>query len=329
MSRIFADSLIFEEQFAIFLASSVATRCPSAENSRTLNLRMETMKFTKMHGIGNDYVYVDLLAESDLQADWPEVARFVSDRHKGIGGDGLILVARAQDGIEADGRMVMFNADGSESEMCGNGLRCVAKVIYDRGYCRRDQLRIQTGNGVLAVDVINGDGNTASLFRVNMGDPILVSERIPTSLPGDPPVNRQLSVEVDGRIQMLTVTCVSMGNPHCIVFLDEVTDRLVHTVGPLIENHPAFPRRTNVEFVVVNSPTEFTQRTWERGSGETQACGTGASAVCVAGVLTGRMERKVLGHLLGGDLELEWIKDGPVMMTGSATTVFTGEITLP
>lgn len=284
------------------------------------------MQFTKMHGIGNDYVYVDLIAEPTYSYDWPTVARLVSDRHKGIGGDGLILVAPPAEGIEADGRMIMFNADGSESEMCGNGLRCVAKVLYDSGHCRKSTIKIQTGNGVLAVEVTDGNGTTASNFRVNMGAPILISAEIPTTLPGDPPTNAQLDVEVGGAVQTFSVTCVSMGNPHCVIFLDEVTDELVHKVGPLIENHPAFPRRVNVEFVTIQSPTEFTQRTWERGSGETQACGTGASAVCVAGVLTGRMERKVLGHLLGGDLELEWTEAGPVMMTGSATTVFTGEI---
>lgn len=287
------------------------------------------MKFTKMHGIGNDYVYVDCVAEPNLSADWPEVARFVSDRHKGIGGDGLILVARPSDGVEADGQMIMYNADGSVAEMCGNGLRCVAKIIYDRGYCRESSMSIETGNGVLSIDVVDGDGDAASLFRVNMGRPIVSAADIPTTLPGTPPVDVDLIVDAPTGPTTYLVISVSMGNPHCVVFVHELSDDLVHQVGPRIETHPAFPRRVNVEFVTVHSRTEFTQRTWERGSGETQACGTGASAVCVAGVLTGRMERRVVGHLLGGDLELEWIDDGPVMMTGSATTVFEGEIKLP
>ena len=281
------------------------------------------MRFTKMHGIGNDYVYVDRIADASLDADWPAVARRVADRHKGVGGDGLILVQPAEDGVAADARMVMFNADGSESEMCGNGLRCVAKLVYDRGHARRDRLSIQTGNGVLAVDVVDGDGQTASMFRVNMGEPILEASRIPTTLPGEPPTDCDVG---DPELGPLAVTCVSMGNPHCVVFVDEPTDDLVLGLGPKLETHAVFPNRTNVEFVRVDSPTHFTQRTWERGSGETQACGTGASAVCVAGVLTGRMQRSVTGTLLGGDLQLEWSEEGPVFMTGPAEVVFEGDI---
>ena len=285
------------------------------------------MKFTKMHGIGNDYVYVDLIAEPSLSHDWPAVAQKVADRHKGIGGDGLILVTPPESGVEADGRMIMFNADGSESEMCGNGLRCVAKLIYDRGHCRKDTLAIQTGNGVLNVGVVDGDGTRAHHFRVNMGRPKLTAAEIPTTLDLSSPV---CTLTAGGR--EFAVTCVSMGNPHCVVFVNHTADdlradnELVRTFGPLIETHAAFPQRTNVEFVTVDSPAHFTQRTWERGSGETQACGTGASAVCVAGVLTGRLERCVTGALLGGDLTLEWPEDGPVYKTGSATTVFEGEI---
>lgn len=282
------------------------------------------MQFIKMHGIGNDYIYVDLFSEPFRVEDAPKIAEWVSDRHKGVGGDGLILVAPPVEGVEADARMIMFNADGSESEMCGNGLRCVAKVVYDRGYSRSDRLSIQTGNGVLEVDVVDGNGTIASNFRVNMGNPILHADKIPTRLPGNPPVN--VPLDIDG--VEYRVTAVSMGNPHCVVFVDELSDDLVHHVGPKIEHHPVFPNRVNVEFVTVHSATEFTQRTWERGSGETQACGTGASAVCVAGVLTDRMDRKVCGHLLGGDLELEWQQDSPVFMTGGATEVFHGNIDL-
>ena len=281
------------------------------------------MRFTKMHGIGNDYVYVDLIAEPSVSLDWPAVARKVADRHKGVGGDGLILVAPAETGVDADGRMVMFNADGSQAEMCGNGLRCVAKLIYDRGHCRKDALAIQTGSGVLTVDVVDGDGTAAGNFRVNMGPPRLAAGDVPTTLSLDE-ANRG-TLDVDGR--SFEVACVSMGNPHCVVFVDEPTDDLVFGVGPKIETHAAFPNRTNVEFVRVDSPDQFTQRTWERGSGETQACGTGASAVLVAGVLSGRLANRATGTLLGGDLMLEWDGgDAPVHKTGPATTVFTGEI---
>lgn len=284
------------------------------------------MRFIKMHGTGNDYVYVDLIADKTLNHDWPAVARAVSDRHKGIGGDGLILVAPPSDGVVADGRMVMFNADGSESEMCGNGLRCVAKLIHDRSYATSSQLSLETGNGVLPVQVVDTENGRATRLRVEMGEPILESSRIPTMLPGDPPVNAKLAVDGNGEFE---VTCVSMGNPHCVVFVDDAPDELVWGIGPKIETHAAFPNRVNVEFVVVHSPTEFTQRTWERGSGETQSCGTGASAVCVAGVLTKRLERRVVGHLLGGDLELEWTESGVVTMTGNAVDVFSGEIDWP
>lgn len=282
------------------------------------------MRFTKMHGIGNDYVYVDLIDDESDRTDWPAVARIVSDRHKGIGGDGLILVAPSESDVTAAGRMIMFNADGTESEMCGNGLRCVAKILHDRGYARADSLDIQTGNGVLSVGVERDASGQASNLRVNMGHPILQAARIPTTLAGDPPINAPLGVED----RTFEVTSVSMGNPHCVVFTDDLSDDLVLRYGPLIEHHDTFPNRVNVEFVRVESRTEFTQRTWERGSGETQACGTGASAVCVAGVLTGRMDRTVTGHLLGGDLILEWVEDGPVLKTGGATEVFRGEIDL-
>lgn len=276
------------------------------------------MRFTKMHGAGNDYVYINCFQENP-GPDVPELARRISDRHTGVGGDGLILICPSE---QADARMRMYNADGSEAEMCGNGLRCVAKYVYDHGIARKEELRLETGRGVLTVQVFPDQGRVQTV-RVNMGEPILEPSRIPTTLPGVPPVRARL--EVDD--QTLEVTSVSMGNPHCITFVDELSDHWVLGVGPKIEKHPAFPRRVNAEFVQVISPEEIRMRVWERGSGETLACGTGACAVAVAGVLNGLTNRKVLCHLPGGDLILEWMESGEVYMTGPATEVFSGEWT--
>lgn len=277
------------------------------------------MRFTKMHGAGNDYVYIDCFQEK-LAGDVAELARKISDRHFGVGGDGMILIRPSE---VADARMQMFNADGSEAEMCGNGVRCVAKYVYDHGIARKEALQIETGAGVLQLQV-EVENDRVSQVRVDMGEPILVAEKIPTTLPGSPVV--EVPLEVAGR--RFNVTCVSMGNPHCVTFVDELNDDWVLGIGPQVETHEHFPRRVNAEFVEIISPTEVKQRTWERGSGETLACGTGASAVCVAGVLSGRTERKILVHLLGGDLTLEWNEaDNHVYMTGPATEVFSGEWT--
>jgi diaminopimelate epimerase len=274
------------------------------------------MKFTKMHGAGNDYVYVDCFAEK-LHHDLPRLAIAVSDRHTGIGADGLILICPSE---IADARMRMFNADGSESEMCGNGVRCVAKYVYDHGIAKQDRLKIETGRGVLTLD-LETSGGLVKRVRVNMGAPILEGAKIPTTLPGDPPIRQKISA--GGRD--FEVTCVSMGNPHCVTFVEKLSDDWVLRVGPEVERHPAFPRRVNAEFIQVISPREFQMRVWERGSGETQACGTGACASAVAGVLTGLTERRVLAHLPGGDLELEWSESGEVYLTGPAVEVFSGE----
>ena len=242
----------------------------------------------------------------------------ICHRHFGVGADGVILI-RPSD--EADARMQMFNADGSEAEMCGNGIRCLAKYVYDHGICTKDHIKVETGAGVLAIDLEAANGRVDRV-RVDMGEPILSAQDIPTTLEGDPVVNRPLKVASGD----FTVTCISMGNPHCIVFTDEITDQQVFESGPQIENAAEFPARVNVEFVQVLGRGEVRQRTWERGSGETWACGTGASAVCVAGVLTGRTERTILNHLLGGDLELEWNESSNhVFMTGPAAEVFSGE----
>jgi diaminopimelate epimerase len=276
------------------------------------------MRFTKMQGIGNDYIYVNCFDEP-LPKDPTGLARRMADRHYGVGGDGLILICPSHNG--ADAQMRMFNADGSESEMCGNGLRCVAKYVYDHGIKRSPTLRIETGRGILAVD-LEVKGGKVERARVNMGQPILEGTKIPTKLPGNPPLD--VPLVVGG--QTLQVTSVSMGNPHCVTFVAQATDELVHGLGPKIEHHAMFPARVNVEFIEIISPTEVRQRTWERGSGETLACGTGASAVCVAGVLTGRTRRKIVNHLRGGDLELEWNEaDGCVYKTGPAVEVFSGE----
>ncbi len=285
------------------------------------------MRFTKMHGIGNDYVYVDCVHAAP-PADPAALSRAISNRNFGVGSDGLILVCPSE---RADARMRMFNADGSEAEMCGNGLRCVAKYVYDHGIARKPKLAIETGRGVLTV-ALEVKNDKVSRATVNMGEPILGGAKIPTTLAGDPPVNAPLTVAG----KHFEVTCVSMGNPHAVIFVepDEAAEVFgassdwdpVRDLGPKIEHHPAFPRRTNVHFVKVHSPTEVTMRTWERGSGITLACGTGACAVCVAGVLTGRTGRKLLAHLPGGDLELHWSEaDNCVYKTGPAVEVFTGE----
>jgi diaminopimelate epimerase len=217
--------------------------------------------------------------------------------------------------------MLMFNADGSEAEMCGNGIRCVAKYLYDHGIVQRPSLRIETGAGLLNLDLEIVDGRVRRV-RVDMGEPILAASKIPTTLPGDPVVDVPLAL--DG--QRLKVTCVSMGNPHCVTFVDHADDDLVLALGPKIEIDPHFPNRVNVEFVEVLSAGEVRQRTWERGSGETLACGTGACAVCVAGVLSGRTGRRLVAHLPGGDLELEWsARDNHVYLTGPAVEVFDGQ----
>ncbi len=276
------------------------------------------MQFTKMHGLGNDYVYVDGFAET--VGDPSALARTISDRHFGVGGDGLILILPSE---SADVRMRMFNADGSEGEMCGNGIRCVAKYAYDHDLARVTPMRVETLAGIKAIDLTIGEGGAVTAACVDMGEPILDPPQIPVQIP------QQRVVDVPMRISthaFPSMTCVSMGNPHAVMFVDDVAAVPLEQVGPEMENHPLFPERINAHFVQVHSPQEVTMRTWERGSGITLACGTGASAVCVAGVLTGRTQRSITAHLPGGDLLLEWRdSDGRVFMTGPATEVFTGD----
>ncbi|MEK7992338.1 MAG: diaminopimelate epimerase [Planctomycetota bacterium] len=287
------------------------------------------MKFTKMHGLGNDYVYVNCFEE---QIDDPAaLARTVSDRHRGIGGDGLILIGPSQ---TADVRMRIFNTDGSEAEMCGNGIRCVAKYAYEHGLAGAGgaisvpgqqsfpaSLNIETSNGILTVGLAVNETTQVSKVCVNMGQPVLSPRDIPVNLAGEKVVDRP--IEILG--QQLLMTCVSMGNPHAVFFCDDVRSVELEKLGPAIENHSLFPKRINVHFVQIDKATEFTMRTWERGSGITMACGTGACAACVAAALTGRQERLCTAHLPGGDLDLNWCeRDNCVYMTGPAVEVFEG-----
>jgi diaminopimelate epimerase len=270
-----------------------------------------------MQGCGNDYIYVDCFA-NPMPHDPAGLSRAISDRHFGVGADGLILICPSD---VADARMRMFNADGSEAEMCGNGVRCVAKYVYDHGLVRKPTLSVETGRGVVTLE-LEIAGGAVRQVQVDMGEPILEAARIPTLLSGDPPINAPLSLP-KGKFQP---TCVSMGNPHCVIFVETLADDMLLATGPRIERHDVFPRRTNVEFVRVNRPDDVTVRVWERGSGETLACGTGACAVAVAGLLTGRTGRRVTAHLRGGDLKIFWSEtDNHVYLTGPAVEVFAGE----
>jgi len=283
----------------------------------------KTIPFVKMHGCGNDYIYVD--CRERVIEDPAALARRLSDRHFGIGADGLILILPSE---RADFRMRIFNADGSEAEMCGNGIRCFAKYLYDRRLIASEQATIETGAGVLTVRIEAHDG-VARAVTVNMGTPRLERSEIPIEGPPGRAVDHELTIELphEGNIT-LRYTAVSMGNPHCVIFVEGVDDYPVATYGPLIENHRLFPNRTNVEFVEVLGRNELKMRVWERGSGETLACGTGASASLVAAALNGKTDRRATVHLLGGDLEIEWADDGCVYLTGPAEEVFEGVVEL-
>jgi len=278
------------------------------------------MKFTKMQGAGNDYVYVNCFEETVENPQ--QVAIQVSNRNFGIGSDGLILIMPSE---KADVRMRMFNSDGSESEMCGNGIRCVAKYAYDHGIVTKKEITAETGAGILTLQLVSGDDGKIVKVRVNMGAPRLSRAEIPMA--GDASA-KVVSEELTILDRTFKITCASMGNPHCVIFVDDVENFPVTTYGPLIENHELFPRRTNVEFVQIYSRSEVRQRTWERGAGETLACGTGSSAVMAACVLNGLTEKSIINHLSGGDLEMEWAEDGCIYMTGAAVEVFAGEIRL-
>ena len=277
------------------------------------------MKFTKMHGIGNDYVYVNCFEESVKNP--AEVSKFVSDRHFGIG-YGLILISPS---AIADFRMNIYNADGSQAEMCGNGIRCVAKYVYDYGLTDKTEISVETLAGIKYLRLQVENGKVASV-EVNMGAPILEPKEIPVAVEESPVVN--VPVEVKGKIYHMT--CVSMGNPHAIIFMNNVKDLDIAAIGPYFENHTVFPKRTNTEFVEVLDRNTVNMRVWERGSDETLACGTGACATTVACILNDKTENEVTVHLLGGDLKIRWDREAnQVYMTGPATVVFDGEITLP
>lgn len=277
------------------------------------------MKFTKMEGLGNDYVYVNCFRET---VDNPsEVAKKVSDRHFGIGSDGLILIKPSE---VADFRMDMYNADGSQAEMCGNGIRCVAKYVYDYGLTDKTNISIETLAGIKYLDLQVTDGKV-SLITVNMGSPELIPDKIPVTSDSKRVVDEP--IEVDGTNYKMT--CVSMGNPHCIVFVEDTASFPLETVGPLFENHERFPKRVNIEFVQLLDRKTVNMRVWERGSGETLACGTGACASAVACILNGLTEDEITLHLLGGDLIVRWDQEeNLVYMTGPARVVFDGEIVL-
>jgi len=279
------------------------------------------MKFTKMQGCGNDYVYVNCM---DKLIDNPEkVSRYISDRYFGIGSDGLILICPSD---VADFRMAMYNADGSEGKMCGNGVRCIAKYVYEYGLTDKKQISLETKSGIKYLDMDIEDGKV-QMVKVDMGAPVLKPAEIPvkTDSSMDSFINQPL--DVDGSTFM--VTCVSMGNPHAVVFIDDTKNLDIRKYGPGFETHPAFPEQVNTEFVQVISRNEINMRVWERGSGETLACGTGTCASVVACVLNDKTDEKVTVHLLGGDLFIEYNRDnGTVWMTGPAEIVFDGEIEL-
>ena len=277
------------------------------------------MKFTKMHGCGNDYIYVDGAKEILTPQEKPEVVRRLSDRHFGIGGDGVIFINPSR---EADFEMEMYNMDGSRAEMCGNGIRCVAKFVYDKGLTDKTSISVISCGKIkyLTLSIENGKVSTV---RVNMGSPILKAKDIPVISDKEEVIGDE--IEVAG--ETYKMTCVSMGNPHAVVFVDEVAGLPLEKIGPLFENHVRFPKRVNTEFVKVLDENTVEMRVWERGTGETRACGTGACATVVACVLNGLTKEQVTVKLLGGNLQIQWDRESNlVYMTGPATTVFEGEI---
>lgn len=275
------------------------------------------MKFTKMEGLGNDYIYVNCFQE---KVDNPkEFAIKYSDRHFGIGSDGLILICPSE---VADFRMDMYNADGSQAEMCGNGIRCVGKYVYDYGLTNQTRVAVETLAGIKHLELKVEAGKVVEV-TVDMGSPELIAGNVPVEYPAEQVIDAP--IEVGGT--KYRMTCVSMGNPHAIVFVDNVKDFPLETIGPMFENHPVFPKRTNTEFVEVLSDSEVNMRVWERGSGETLACGTGACASAVACVLNHKTKEEIVLHLLGGDLKVKWNREqNRVYMTGPAKVVFDGEI---
>ena len=280
---------------------------------------MTKVKFTKMNGLGNDYIYFDCIDNPNLISDPQNTAIKLSDRHFGIGSDGIVLISKDEN---ADFRMRMFNSDGSEAEMCGNAIRCVGKYVYDSGYTKEEVITVMTGAGKLELTLFPKDGKVESV-RVDMGEPELRGLKIPTTFDKEKVVMENITLSESISYD---VTCVSMGNPHAVIFVDEITDEQVFVHGKELEVCEYFPNRINVEFCKVNSRSQVDMRVWERGAGETMACGTGASAVAVACILNGFTDKKVTVSLLGGDLEIEWSENNHVFMTGPATVSFCGEV---
>ena len=288
------------------------------------------MKFTKMHGCGNDYIYVDGSKEQIPETDKPELVKKLSDRHFGIGGDGVIFIHPSR---EADFEMEMYNMDGTRAEMCGNGIRCVAKFVYDKGLTDKTRVRIVSCGKVKELE-LHVEGDQVSSVKVNMGQPVLKAEEIPVR--ADDTLVNDNAVYEDGTVisspinvggESYKMTCVSMGNPHAVVFVDDVASMELEKIGPLFENHVRFPNRVNTEFVKVLDRENIEMRVWERGTGETLACGTGACASVVACVLNGLTAEQVTVKLLGGNLQIKWDRENNlVYMTGPAATVFEGEI---
>lgn len=276
------------------------------------------MKFTKMQGAGNDYIYVNCFTETVKNPE--ETAVRVSDRHFGVGADGLVLICPSEN---ADFFMDIYNADGSRAKMCGNATRCVAKYVYDNKMTDKTEIALETLSGIKRIKITVQDGKAVAA-RVNMGAPILTPREIPTNFDGETVVSQNLTIDDT----TYAVTCVSMGNPHCVLYTDDVHALDLSRIGPKFENHEMFPDRINTEFVHIVSETEFDMRVWERGSGETLACGTGACAATVASILNGYCKRdtEIKVNLLGGTLYINWTADGDVYMTGPAETVCTGEI---
>ncbi len=287
------------------------------------------MKFTKMHGCGNDYIYINGFTERIEQEKKPELVRCISDRHFGIGGDGAIFINPS---TEADFEMEMYNADGSRAQMCGNGIRCVAKYVYDKGLTNKTDISVISCGQIKYLQLSLKDGKV-NMVRVNMGAPELVAERIPVLLEEDGKIGKKdkndtcvigRPITVQGTVYKMT--CVSMGNPHAVVFLDNVADLKIQEIGPYFENHKCFPQRINTEFVRVLDRHTVEMRVWERGTGETLACGTGCCAAVVACVLNGLTFDTVTVKLLGGEIEITWDRENNlVYMTGPAETVFEGE----
>ncbi len=276
------------------------------------------MKFTKMHGCGNDYIYVNGFKEKIGQDKKPELVRRFSDRHFGVGGDGVIFINPSN---EADFEMEMYNADGSRAEMCGNGIRCVGKYVYDRGLTEKTDISVISFGKVKYLKLTVKDGKVSTV-RVNMGAPELSAEKIPVISDNEQVIDEE--IEVHG--EKYKMTCVSMGNPHAVVFVNDVSGLALEKIGPLFENHERFPKRVNTEFVQVIDRKRVKMRVWERGTGETLACGTGCCATAAACIVNGLTEERITVELLGGELEIEWDREkNLIFMTGPAETVFDGE----